>query len=284
MGTIIQTWRIATTGYSIVKYTVRNIQISHNCFKNSSTIGNHSLILPASTCRFINTTIPPKQKDSRRTKGPFLTWKSLAVLCGVGGVLAAGMLYVKREKEILIEKERKRALGKASIGGTFDLIDHNGNPRSSKDFHGQWLLLYFGFTHCPDICPDEMEKMIAAVDILEKQVKEVKLQPVFITVDPERDDVKAVGAYIKEFSPKLIGLTGSKEKINEATRAFRVYYSAGPRDSDQDYIVDHTIITYLINPEGDFVDYYGQTKTAEQMAASIGVQMAKYLRLKSSWF
>jgi protein SCO1 len=140
--------------------------------------------------------------------------------------------------------------------------------------------LYFGFTHCPDICPEEIEKMVKAVDILEKEKKIDYVQPLFITVDPERDSVASVAGYIKEFSPKLIGLTGTKEAVEAATRAYRVYYSAGPRDVENDYIVDHTIIMYLINPDGEFVDYYGQTKSAEDIVAGILLNMKKYKSLK----
>ncbi|GAB6028235.1 hypothetical protein CHUAL_002424 [Chamberlinius hualienensis] len=224
--------------------------------------------------------LPPRKV----TKTKLFTWKKLAATFGIGGALLVGMYYVKQEKDVAIAKERKRALGKASIGGTFNLIDQNGKPCSSKDFFGQWILLYFGFTHCPDVCPDEIEKMIETVEILESDPKMPKVQPLFITVDPERDDVKAVGAYVKEFSPKLIGLTGSKDQIAEATKSFRVYFSAGPRDVDSDYIVDHTIIIYLIDPEGSFVDYYGQTKNAKQISDSIKLQMAKYNQLHSKWF
>lgn len=216
-------------------------------------------------------------------KGP-ITWKSFAVTLGAAGVLLLGMLYVKKEKEIAIDRERKRALGKAAIGGSFDLIDHNGKPCSSKDFLGQWVLLYFGFTHCPDICPDELEKMVSVVDAIDNDPDMPNVKPVFVTVDPERDDVQSVAAYVKEFSPKLIGLTGSKDQVNQATRAFRVYYSAGPRDDENDYIVDHTIIMYLLNPEGDFTDYYGQTKNVEQIINSIKLQIVKFQQMKSKWF
>jgi len=112
-----------------------------------------------------------------------------------------------------------------------------------------------------------------------------KVTPVFISVDPARDTVQAVAQYVKEFSPKLVGLTGSPEQIQEVCRSYRVYFSAGPRDDDDDYIVDHTVIVYLVNPDGDFVDYYGQNKTAEEIVSGIVVNVSKYEKLKStSWF
>ncbi|XP_046551181.1 protein SCO1 homolog, mitochondrial-like [Haliotis rubra] len=216
---------------------------------------------------------------AKKKQGP-VSWKGLLIAAGLGGAMLLGVQYVKREKELEIAKERSRSLGKAALGGPWQLIDHNGQVKSSKDFHGQWVLLYFGFTHCPDICPDEIEKMIKVVDLIDATPSKPNVQPLFITVDPERDTMKALREYCLEFSPKLLGLTGSKAQVDEATRAYRVYYSAGPRDEDNDYIVDHTIILYLVNPDGDFVDYYGQNKKFDEISTSIKVHMEKFAYLR----
>lgn len=219
--------------------------------------------------RFYSTKRPPLRVG--------ITWTNLAISSVIGGAFIYYVSILKEDKDKQIEAQRKRQLGKAAIGGRFDLVDQDNKPVKSEDFFGKWLLVYFGFTHCPDVCPDEIEKMVQTVEELNKNSQTPGVvQPLFISVDPERDTPEIVGKYVKEFSPNMIGLTGSKEQVDKVCKSFRVYYSAGPRSEDNDYIVDHTIIIYLIDPNGEFVDYYGQTKNYKQVADGILFQMFRH--------
>lgn len=196
------------------------------------------------------------------------------VSLGLTGVTAAGLVYYYRHLRSLKLQESTKTLsaGKAAIGGPFTLVDGDGRTYTDKDLLGQFALLYFGFTYCPDICPDELEKMAKAIQELDKAGQTV--QPVFISIDPERDNPKQVKAYVKEFHPKLLGLTGSMPQVQEAAKAYRVYFTK--TDDSKDYLVDHSIIMYLIDPKGKFVSFYGKTYTAEQLANAIASQIERW--------
>uniref|UniRef100_A0A671N836 SCO cytochrome c oxidase assembly protein 1 n=1 Tax=Sinocyclocheilus anshuiensis TaxID=1608454 RepID=A0A671N836_9TELE len=188
-------------------------------------------------------TLPPPP-SSRSDKS--ITWKSLAITFAFGGGLLLGMKILQERKG-----GKTKSMGKAALGGLFSLVDHNNKSTKSEDFLGQWLLIYFGFTHCPDICPDELEKRIKTLP---------DITPILITVDPDRDTPEALAAYVKEFPPTY----------------YRVYYSQGPKDEDNDYNVDHTIIMYLVGPDGQFLEYFGQNKKSSEISSSIASHMTKY--------
>jgi cytochrome oxidase Cu insertion factor (SCO1/SenC/PrrC family) len=156
--------------------------------------------------------------------------------------------------------------GGAAIGGPFTLIDQDGKTRRDSDFRGELMLVYFGYTYCPDVCPTELQTMVDALERLGDRAKEV--QPIFITVDPERDTPEHLKSYVAAFDPRLVGLTGTKEQIAEAARAYKVYYKAA-KQANGEYLVDHSSFVFLMDREGRYAAHFGPNTTAEQMAATI---------------
>lgn len=126
--------------------------------------------------------------------------------------------------------------------------------------------IYFGFTHCPDICPDELDKMSRAIDIVTAKHGPV-LRPLFISCDPARDTPLVLRNYLDEFHPKLIGLTGTYEQTKHVCKVYRVYFSTPENvKPGEDYLVDHSIYFYVMDPEGDFVECIGRQDTPESAA------------------
>ncbi|MFH4979266.1 hypothetical protein AB6A40_005975 [Gnathostoma spinigerum] len=204
-------------------------------------------------------------------------WKAVGIAFAVGGVALAGLFYLREKRTAELEKQAKIMAGKARIGGPWELVNTDGQIEGSEQLKGRWLLMYFGFTHCPDVCPDSIEKMIEVVDLLEKDPKEkIIVTPIFISVDPERDTIERVKEYCLEFSPKMRGYTGSKEQVAKVAKTFRIYYSQGPKTTPDDYIVDHSVIIYLIDPEGNFHDYYGQNRSVEEICNAIKMKVIKH--------
>lgn len=209
--------------------------------------------------------VPRLYSSATQPKGP-VSYISLALTAATG----AGLMWwysLEKEKRLGNRAADPVVTGSAAIGGPFNLVDQNGKEFTHEDLKGRFALLYFGFTHCPDICPEELEKIVEALTTVEQETG-TWVQPVFISLDPERDSVAQVSEYVKEFHPKMLGLTGTLEQTTAAARAYRVYYSK-TNDSKDDYLVDHSIITYLVNPDGEFVTYFGKNVGAEALAKSI---------------
>lgn len=211
----------------------------------------------------------------KRKPVEYLSWKSFLLFLTVG----AGLTYLFRsEKEKLQlrkEAEANRGVGKPLIGGPFNLITENGEPFTEKNLLGKFSIIYFGFTHCPDICPDELDKLGLMLDDLEKQG--ISLQPIFITCDPARDTPEVLKEYLSEFHPGIIGLTGDYDEVKKCCRNYRVYFST-PRDlkPGQDYLVDHSIFFYLMDPEGEFIDVLGRNYDASGAVQKIVKDVAAY--------
>lgn len=209
---------------------------------------------------------------------PLRTRVAVAALVGAG--LGSCWWWVDWERRRELQRRRLAQLRTVALGqGDFSLVDHRGRRRTKEDFLGGWVLLYFGFTHCPDICPDELDKMSAVVAALDRDAALPPVQPLFITVDPERDDVPALARYVKDFHPRLVGLTGTPEEVRRAGRDYRVYASAGPKDEDGDYIVDHSVLIYLLSPDGLFLDYYNRMKNQDQITQSVRNHIQNYAKL-----
>jgi protein SCO1/2 len=160
--------------------------------------------------------------------------------------------------------------GKALIGGPFTLVDQNGKQVTDKDFRGRYMLVFFGYTHCPDVCPAELQVMSQALDDLGPKASEIV--PIFISLDPERDTPEVIGAYVKNFGPNFVGLTGSTEQVAQASKTYRVSYSKfypNGQASKNDYSVDHSTFLYFMGKNGEYVTHFNFGTAPEKVAETL---------------
>jgi protein SCO1 len=158
--------------------------------------------------------------------------------------------------------ERPRA---ALIGGAFSLEDAGGKTVSDQTLRGRPFLVYFGYTHCPDVCPTELAHIS---DVL-TQMGDRAIPALFITIDPERDTPKLMQDYVSSFNPAIIGLSGSRQAIDSAEKAFRVYARKGPLQADGDYSMDHSSIIYLMDKNGAFVEAFNVERPPKDAAKEL---------------
>jgi protein SCO1/2 len=158
--------------------------------------------------------------------------------------------------------------GTALIGGPFSLVDQHGKTVTDQDFRGRYMLVFFGFTHCPDICPAELQVMSQSLD--ELGPKADAIIPVFITLDPERDTPQVVGDYVKNFNSRFVGLTGSPEAIAQAAKAYRVAYSKFQEDkTTSDYSIDHSALVYLMGKDGEYITHFAYGTPASKITETL---------------
>ena len=157
----------------------------------------------------------------------------------------------------------------AAIGGPFSLTDQDGTRRSAADFAGRPMLIYFGFTYCPDVCPTALDIMGGALDILKADAPRAyqQVQPVFISVDPARDTPPVLRDYLSYFHPRLTGLTGSEAEINAVKRTYKIYAARSePQDENGNYNVDHSSFFYLMDADNRYLAHFDHAVTPEELA------------------
>jgi len=163
--------------------------------------------------------------------------------------------------------------GREPVGGPFDLIDQAGRHRTDVDFRGKLVLLYFGYTHCPDVCPTELQALSLALDMLGSAGAAV--QPLFITVDPERDTPSHLADYVTAFHPQLVALTGPAAAIRKVALAYKVYFARNSLAHGGDYTVDHTGFIYLLGKDGRYLGFLPPGSSPEEIAEAVGAWIAK---------
>ena len=201
----------------------------------------------------------PGAKPGAKASPRFLLAASLLaglIILGAGAFLALELQEVSRGAGGTL-------LGSA-IGGPFQLVDQNGRTVTNTQLEGKWLLVYFGYTHCPDACPTALNNIAVALrDLGAKQRDEVR--PVFITIDPARDTPKMLKDYVTAFDAPILALTGTAAQVAKAADDYRVYYAKHP-EAGGDYSMDHSSIIYVMDPKGRFSASFSGEDPPDQMA------------------
>ncbi|MDP2800922.1 MAG: SCO family protein [Phreatobacter sp.] len=200
-----------------------------------------------------------KPATSRKSPRPVALILSLAVLVGGLGVLAAVVHFT-------MPRGGQLASSSSAIGGAFSLTDQNGKPFTEKDLQGKPSLVFFGFTHCPDICPTKLFEITQLLDTLGPDAAKVNV--LFVTVDPARDTTELLSTYLGSFHAVIRGLTGSEEQVTQAMRAYRAYGRKVPLDGGG-YTMDHTTFVYLMDRQGQFVSTFDVTREPARAATDL---------------
>ena len=154
-----------------------------------------------------------------------------------------------------------------NIGGPFKLIDQDGANRTDEDYRGKYLLVFFGYTYCPDVCPTTLAVMKSALEMMGSRAEDIV--PLFITVDPKRDTPAKLKSYLSSFGPRFVGLTGDDKAIAAVAKEYRVFYQVHPAENGGDYTVDHSGVVYLMDRGGKYVENYSLSNSPDMMAQDL---------------
>jgi cytochrome oxidase Cu insertion factor (SCO1/SenC/PrrC family) len=200
------------------------------------------------------------------------TLRSRLLVYGLACLVVIAAVAALAWSLVPVERASKGA-GEALIGGPFTLTDQHGAEITEQDFAGRYMLIYFGYTFCPDFCPLSLSTMTRALELVPGEVAE-QVVPIFISVDPTRDTVEHLAEYAPLFHPRLVALTGTEEQVEAATSAYRVYFKPVESEHATDYLVDHSTFIYLMGPDGEYVTHFGHTASAEEMAERLAAEVA----------
>ena len=185
-----------------------------------------------------------------------------AILALFAALVIAGAAYY-----FSAQIQTATSTGTALVGGPFTLTDQDGRKVTEKDFLGKYMLVFFGYTYCPDVCPTELQVMAAALDSM--GAKADLIQPVFVSVDPERDTPELLKQYVENFHPRLMGLTGTPDEIASVAKTYRVFFSKVENSTPDAYLMDHSTIMYLMDPQGKPIALLPIDKSPEAVAAEL---------------
>lgn len=195
-----------------------------------------------------------------RTNKRLIILALLGISIGLGITLS---LYKFQEPNSITFKETSNADSNQKIGGDFTLIDQNGNARSTKEFRGKILLIYFGYTYCPDVCPMALEHMTKALKMLGKDRD--KISVLFVTVDPIRDTKETLKLYSTNFDPNILMLTGSEKALHDVMNKYKVYAKKETKEGFSDYLINHTSIVYVIDNHGNYKESFAHSTEPEKI-------------------
>jgi protein SCO1/2 len=202
------------------------------------------------------------RKRMPRSPLVYLPFLALATIVAAGALWRLGDIRSHRTTETV-------TVAPAGVGGPFTLTDQNGMRRSDAEFRGKYMLVFFGYTFCPDVCPTTLAVMAAALDKMGSGAD--RIVPVFISVDPSRDTPDVLKAYLSAFGPRFVGLTGTEEEITGVAKAYKVYVQAH-KDDGENYTVDHSGVVYLMDKSGAFLTNYSLDASPDKLAAELTKQ------------
>lgn len=192
----------------------------------------------------------------------------IATVAIFGAIVALGIVMLWPIGADHTEREQEPVVaGQADIGGPFSLIDHHGNPVTDRDFQGRPLLVAFGYTSCPDVCQMMLHNISEALEAMGGQAP--KLEPLFITIDPQRDTVEVLSSHLSNFHPAIRGLTGSPEAIQPVAKAYRVFYQKAEGGRPNDYLMEHSAYIYLMDGQGHYLAHFSHHTAPEALSEAI---------------